>query len=117
MQKSCLPEGREKTIQSWRAKQQAKAAWPQRSLQDGHQEVQLPEGTAVATTEARPVLDESADGFQLFVAHVALLEPGSRRKAAGKRGCTTLEGSNMILLIFIMHSQSKELAKQWSLHH
>lgn len=40
----------------------------QRSLQDSHEEMQLPKGTTMAATEPGLVLDNVADVFQLLVA-------------------------------------------------
>lgn len=47
----------------------------QLSLQDSHEEMQFPEGTTMAATEPRLVLDNVADVLQLLVAQLAFMEP------------------------------------------
>lgn len=43
------------------------------SVQTGHEQVQLAEGTAVATTQTRLALDEATDALKLLVAEPALV--------------------------------------------
>lgn len=45
------------------------------SVQTGHEQVQLPEGTAVAAAQARLAPDEAADALELLVAEPALVQP------------------------------------------
>lgn len=53
------------------------------SLKDSHQEVQLTEGTAMAATESRFVLDDVADVFQLLVAQAAFVKPVNGKERLG----------------------------------
>lgn len=51
------------------------------SVQTGHEQVQLPEGTAVAATQARLAPDEAADALELLIAEPALVQPAGRGAA------------------------------------
>lgn len=51
------------------------------SVQAGHEQVQLPEGTAMAAAQARLAFNKAADALELLVAEPALVQPVGRRAA------------------------------------
>lgn len=59
------------------------------SVQTGHEQVQLPEGTAVAATQTRLALDEAADALELFEAESTLVQPAGQEAAPQDGGHPT----------------------------